>query len=55
MSAVTSLAFSHDQSTLLSGARDKVVILWDLEKLVQLVTVPVFEAVEGKKLTYRKS
>lgn len=53
MSAVTSLAFSHDQTTLLSGARDKVVILWDLEKLVQLVTVPVFEAIEGNKANFR--
>lgn len=44
---MTSLSLSTDGWTLLSAARDKVAVLWDLRKYAKLATVPVHEAVEG--------
>ena len=44
---MTSLSLSADGWTLLSAARDKVAVLWDLRKYAKLATVPVHEAVEG--------
>lgn len=38
---------SPDGWTLVSGGRDKVVILWDLRTGAKLTTLPVHEAVEG--------
>ncbi|KAL3146439.1 hypothetical protein ABBQ32_003118 [Trebouxia sp. C0010 RCD-2024] len=46
-SAVTSLSLAPDGWSLISGGRDKVVHLWDLRKNTKLVTIPVYEAVEG--------
>lgn len=46
-SAVTSLSLAPDGWSLISGGRDKVVHLWDLRKNNKLVTIPVYEAVEG--------
>ena len=46
-SAVTSLSLASDRWTLLSGGRDKVAHLWDLRHHTKLVTVPVYEALEG--------
>ncbi|KAL2101183.1 hypothetical protein ACEWY4_002944 [Coilia grayii] len=46
-SAVTSLAFSLDGSTLVSSGRDKICTVWDLEKKKAKRTVPVYETVEG--------
>ncbi|XP_030646685.1 transducin beta-like protein 3 [Chanos chanos] len=46
-SAVTSLAFSPDGSTLISSGRDKVCTVWDLKERKVKRTVPVYEAVEG--------
>lgn len=47
-SAVTSLSLAPDGWSLLSGGRDKVVHVWDLRKNTKLVTVPVYEALEGQ-------
>lgn len=47
-SAVTSLCLAPDGWSLISGGRDKVVHVWDLRKNTKLVTVPVYEALEGK-------
>ena len=47
-SAVTSLSLSVDGCTLLTAGRDKVAILWDMRTHKKIITVPVFEAVEGK-------
>lgn len=46
-SAVSSLSLASDGWTLLSGGRDKVANLWDLRTHIKLVTVPVYEALEG--------
>ena len=46
-SAVSSLCLAPDGWTLLSAGRDKVVNVWDLRKNTKLVTVPVYEALEG--------
>lgn len=47
-SAVTSLSLSVDGWTLLTAGRDKVAILWDLRSHTKIITVPVFEALEGE-------
>lgn len=47
-SAVTSLCLAPDGWSLISGGRDKVVHVWDLRKNTKLVTVPVYEALEGE-------
>ena len=47
-SAVSSLSLAPDGWSLVSGGRDKVVHVWDLRKNTKLVTVPVYEAVEGE-------
>lgn len=47
-SAVTSLSLTPDGWTLLSAGRDKVANLWDMKSYKKVVTVPVFEAVEGE-------
>ena len=47
-SAVTSLCLAPDGWSLISGGRDKVVHVWDLRKNIKLVTVPVYEALEGE-------
>ncbi|KAI4343751.1 hypothetical protein L6164_011061 [Bauhinia variegata] len=46
-SAVTSLAVSEDERTLLSAGRDKVVTLWDLHDYSNKKTVVTNEAVEA--------
>ncbi|XP_066545260.1 transducin beta-like protein 3 [Amia ocellicauda] len=46
-SAVTSLAFTPDGSTLISSGRDKICTVWDLKTKTATRTVPVFEAVEA--------
>jgi WD40 repeat protein len=46
-SAVTCLALSPDGWLLLSGGRDKVVVVWDLRNSSKVATIPVYEAVEG--------
>ncbi|XP_072044445.1 transducin beta-like protein 3 [Amphiura filiformis] len=45
-SSVTSLSFSKDGHTLLTGGRDNIVIIWDLGDYQQVKTVPIYEAVE---------
>ena len=44
---MTDLALAPDNWTLLSAARDNVVMLWDLRTFQKVATVPVFEALEG--------
>ncbi len=46
-SAVTSLSLAPDRWSLISAGRDKVVHVWDLRKNTKVVTVPVYEALEG--------
>ncbi|EDV25613.1 uncharacterized protein TRIADDRAFT_23688, partial [Trichoplax adhaerens] len=46
-SSISSLAFSHDGKTLLSGGRDNVVNLWDIASKSLLKTIPTFEIVES--------
>ncbi|MCJ1354295.1 MAG: Transducin (beta)-like 3 [Icmadophila ericetorum] len=46
-SAVTSLSFTAEGDRLLTAARDKVAILWDLASHKKLATIPVYEAIEG--------
>jgi U3 small nucleolar RNA-associated protein 13 len=50
MSLVTSVAFSKDGNTLISGGRDKVVNVWSIAPQTyghHLRTLPVYESVEG--------
>ncbi|XP_055300361.1 transducin beta-like protein 3 [Sitodiplosis mosellana] len=47
MTKVTSLSFSADGKFLVSGSRDKVLILWDLQKYEQVRVVPVYETIES--------
>ncbi|KAL0037148.1 hypothetical protein WJX79_002653 [Trebouxia sp. C0005] len=46
-SAITSLSLAPDGWSLISAGRDKVVHVWDLRKNTKLVTIPVYEALEG--------
>ncbi|KAL7295179.1 hypothetical protein TKK_0011486 [Trichogramma kaykai] len=46
-SQVTSLSFHEDGKHAVSSGRDKVLILWDLQKQKALRTWPVFENIEG--------
>ncbi|CAF0814946.1 unnamed protein product [Adineta ricciae] len=46
MSAVTSLVL-HSDHTLISSGRDRVVIVWDLQTLSSIRTIPVMETVEA--------
>lgn len=47
MTRVTSLSFTTDGKFMVSGSRDKVLILWDLEKSQQVRVVPVYETIES--------
>jgi U3 small nucleolar RNA-associated protein 13 len=47
MSAVTCLALAPDGWRLLSGGRDKVVIMWDLRTATKVATIAVLETLEG--------
>lgn len=47
VSVVRSLDFSPEQKMLLSGSRDKTVILWDAPTWKAKATVPVLEVVES--------
>lgn len=47
MSAVSSLSFSSCGEKLLSGGRDRVVVLWDLKTNTSIRTIPVFETLEA--------
>ncbi|KAI8922975.1 WD40-repeat-containing domain protein [Entophlyctis helioformis] len=47
VSVIRGLDFSPDGSMLYSGARDKVINTWDLDKLELVKTTPVFESVEA--------
>ena len=47
VSAVTSLCFTSDGHTLLSGGRDKVILVWDISTGRNKGTVTVFEGIEG--------
>lgn len=46
-SKVTCLSFHDDGIHMVSSGRDKVLILWDIEKGVSIRVLPVFESVEG--------
>ena len=43
VSPVTSLVFSADGRTLISGGRDQVLVCWDYVRGIVKKTVPVFE------------
>lgn len=47
MTRVTSLSFASNGKSMVSGSRDKVLILWDLEKNQQVRVVPVYETIES--------
>ena len=49
-SAVTDLSLAPDNWTLLSAARDKVVMLWDLRTFQKVATIPANEVLEGARL-----
>lgn len=44
---MTDLSLAPDNWTLLSAARDKVVMLWDLRTFQKLATIPAYEVLEG--------
>lgn len=46
-STVTSLNFDKNDTFVISTGRDKVVILWDIEKITAIKIVPVFESLES--------
>lgn len=46
-SKVTGLAFSDPDNVLVSCARDKVLITWDLDTGASLKTIPVYETLES--------
>ena len=46
-SAVTDLALAPGNWSLLSAARDSVVIMWDLRSFAKLATFPIYEVLEG--------
>ncbi|XP_043282160.1 transducin beta-like protein 3 [Venturia canescens] len=52
-SKITSLAFHDDGVHLVSAGRDKVLILWDLEKGTSIRVLPVYESLEGVFLVPR--
>lgn len=45
-SKVTSVVFGHDNKHFVSCGRDKVLILWEFNKITALRTIPTHEAVE---------
>lgn len=45
-SKVTSISFHVDNEHFVSSGRDKVLILWNIEKSIALKTVPLYEAIE---------
>lgn len=47
LTKVTSLSFTGDGQFLVSSGRDKVLILWDIEKQQQLRVVPTYETIES--------
>lgn len=47
LTKITSLSFTSDGNFLVSSSRDKVLILWDLEKQQQVRVVPVYETIES--------
>jgi U3 small nucleolar RNA-associated protein 13 len=47
MSAVTSVAFSIDGNTMVTGSRDKVINFWEMRRHTLMKTLPVYEEVEG--------
>uniref|UniRef100_A0A1B6ELF2 U3 small nucleolar RNA-associated protein 13 C-terminal domain-containing protein n=1 Tax=Cuerna arida TaxID=1464854 RepID=A0A1B6ELF2_9HEMI len=49
-SKVTDIVFDDQHKYLISCGRDKVVILWDLRKGRQLLTLPAYESLEGMVL-----
>ncbi|KAG8281073.1 Transducin (beta)-like 3 [Homalodisca vitripennis] len=49
-SKVTDIVFDDQHKYLISCGRDKVVILWDLRKGRQLITLPAYESLEGMVL-----
>ncbi|KAL0270191.1 UNVERIFIED_CONTAM: hypothetical protein PYX00_007677 [Menopon gallinae] len=46
-SKITSISFHHSNKYLVSCGRDKVIMLWDLEKKKCIKTFPAFECLEG--------
>ena len=46
-SRVTCLAFHEDGRHLVSSGRDKVIILWDIERSASVRILPVYEGIEG--------
>lgn len=46
-SKITSVSIHHSNKYLASCGRDKVVMLWDLEKRKCIKTFPAFECLEG--------
>ncbi|KAG9304393.1 hypothetical protein G9A89_019955 [Geosiphon pyriformis] len=54
-SIIRGLDFSNDGRYLLSGSRDKVVIVWDLEKKCVTNTFPIFETIEAIGVLEKKS
>ena len=50
---MTDLALAPGNWSLLSAARDSVVMMWDLRSFAKLATFPVYEVLEGSAPTLR--
>lgn len=45
-SKVTAISFDETFKRMVSVSRDKVLILWDIEKVQQIKVIPIYEAIE---------
>ena len=46
-SAVTTLALHHETQTLVTGGRDRVVGVWDLDTMCIVNSLPIYDVIEG--------
>ncbi|XP_049802000.1 transducin beta-like protein 3 [Schistocerca nitens] len=53
-SKVTDMTFDHNSKYLISCGRDKILILWDVDKECSVRTVPVYESLESLVLLPQK-
>lgn len=46
ISVVTNILFKN-QTTLITSSRDKIITIWDLDKMVAVKNIPLFESIES--------